>query len=326
MASDYRAAPPSIERCLSSSGNGYSPAHITGFFTIHMAGDPICTGSTGAGICLKDGVTSEVAADDSGSPRFTLTVNGAPVNSPTCVTTVKSMLAGLPPLSIRVKQSSLMPANYGYGISAASALSVAIAISSALGLDLPKTEIGKFAHTAEVENFTGLGDVSAELAGGFEVRLKPGAPGFGEVQSLPFLPNRLVVTAPVLQFATKRMITEPVYVERINKLGGAAMDAFLESPTLDSFMRQSRIFWEGVGIADEKIRSVMSLFEKAGIAFPSAKKGLVFGIVSRDELPGVLKRLVPCHREPEGDPPFLMRDDAHGMKLIISEISERGAC
>jgi pantoate kinase len=122
------------------------------------------------------------------------------------------------------------------------------------------------------------------------------------------------------------MITEPKYVERINSLGQSALEAFLESPTIGNFMRQSRIFWEGVGIADDRTMSMMRLFERAGIASPSAKKGLVFGIVSEDELHSVVKKLSPSSPRLEGEPPFVIEEGTERIKIIISEIAQGGAC
>ena len=44
--------------------------------------------------------------------------------------------------------------------------------------------IGQIAHNAEVNCKTGLGDVLASFHGGFEIRVKPGAPGIGNVEKI----------------------------------------------------------------------------------------------------------------------------------------------
>lgn len=54
-----------VERGIQYNGEGYAPGHITGFFTIHMTDDPLSSGSTGAGLCLKEGVITEVTAVES---------------------------------------------------------------------------------------------------------------------------------------------------------------------------------------------------------------------------------------------------------------------
>ncbi|MEE3443436.1 MAG: hypothetical protein VZQ49_01135 [Methanobrevibacter sp.] len=45
-------------------------------------------------------------------------------------------------------------------------------------------ECGQYAHLAELELGTGLGDVIGEMSRGVVLRTKPGAPGYGEVRSL----------------------------------------------------------------------------------------------------------------------------------------------
>jgi len=314
-----------VERGIQYNGEGYAPGHITGFFTIHMTDDPLSSGSTGAGLCLKEGVITEVTAVESDKTELIMDSNGFPVPpSPTCDSVLIKMLCGRP-IKVTARQTTNLPAGYGYAVSGASALSLAIAVNQALDLNLTKREAGRAAHAAEVENLTGLGDVSAQLLGGLVVRQRPGAPGFGEARCLPSPNDHVVVTSPVIPFPTSRMITEEKYVKKINPLGESAMSSFLPSPGIDNFMHLSRTFWEGVGIANDRVQRTTKLFESAGITSPSAKKGVVFGVVPRDDLKRVLPRLVPRFK-PKGDPPPVIRDPSGGLTIILSEISTRGAC
>ncbi|MBM5805346.1 MAG: hypothetical protein FJZ49_04700, partial [Candidatus Verstraetearchaeota archaeon] len=276
--------------------------------------------------CLKEGVITEVTAVESDRTELAMESNNVPLNSfPTCESVLKRLLSGKP-MRVTAKQSSNLPANYGYGVSGASALSLAIALNEALDLNLSDEEAGQIAHAAEVENLTGLGDVSAQLVGGLVVRSKPGAPGIGEVKRLPFPPDHIVITSPVFPFPTSRMITEEKYVKKINPLGNDAFCSFLSSPTIDNFMRQSRIFWDGVGIADDHVRRVIKLFESAGIPSPSAKKGVVFGVVPKDDLKKVVRRLLPGASKLGEELPPVIHDSAKNLTVILSEISSRGAC
>jgi len=319
--------PTALRATAQYNGEGYAPGHITGFFTIHMSKDPLSSGSTGAGLCLKEGVITEVTAVESDRTELTMESNNVPLPSfPTCESVLKRLLSGKP-MRVTAKQTSNLPANYGYGVSGASALSLAIALNEALDLNLSDEEAGQAAHVAEVENLTGLGDVSAQLVGGLEARLKPGAPGIGEVKRLPFPHDLIVITSPVFPFPTSRMITEERYVKKINPLGSAALSSFLPSPSIENFMHQSRVFWDGVGIADESVRRVIRIFESAGIPSPSAKKGVVFGVVPRDDLKRVASRLVPgTFSKLGGDLPPVVYDPSERLMLILSEISTRGAC
>uniref|UniRef100_A0A7C3IXI6 Pantoate kinase n=1 Tax=Candidatus Methanomethylicus mesodigestus TaxID=1867258 RepID=A0A7C3IXI6_9CREN len=305
-------------------GRSHSPSHITGFFTIRLSPDPLRSGSTGAGICLKDGVKTTVRLMPPEEPQSFVSCGAELPLPPTCRSVVERMLGARAPFSFRAEQSVSFPPNYGYGISGASALSLAMALEKALGSSPSKA--AEIAHLAEIENLTGLGDVIAEHAGGFELRTKPGAPGFGEVRRLDHPRGVFVISSPVLSFPTSRMISEEGYVRPINSFGEEAIAAFTESPTLDNFMLQSRRFWERVGVPDGSVRAAVRVFEKGGVKNPSAKKGVVFGIVSESEVEGVVRSITGAPFRMEGRPPFNIKDNSHGLRIMISEISEEGAC
>ncbi|MDI9643655.1 MAG: pantoate kinase [Candidatus Verstraetearchaeota archaeon] len=300
-------------------GTGSYPAHITGFFTVHKYADPLRSGSTGAGICITGGVRCGVEASKSSTSFLRIVSNGVEVSSPTCRSVVSQLLPR-EGYSISVRMQSLLPANYGYGISGSSALSLATALNEALRLGLSTMEIGTVAHVAEVENMTGLGDVMAEMVGGLEVRVSPGAPGIGVARQVPVERDSVVLSTPVVEYPTKMMLTNSQYVERINLLGARALDSFLESPTIENFMIQSRRFWEGVGLLESPVLSVLRRYERAGILFPSVKKGIVFAVLDRDDLPRVLGRLA-SRGGADGSGHVLMEGD---LRLFVSEVHMRG--
>jgi|GEM_PF-182116 len=308
-------------------GRAYAPGHITGFFTIHMDESPLLSGSTGAGVCLEEGVVTEVSVEPSKVQELAVLLNGSIIESvPTCESVFRAMVPGVDPVKITARQTSILPANFGYGISGAAALSLGFAINETMGLGLSKEKVGQIAHQAEVENLTGLGDVSAQLVGGTEVRLKPGAPGIGEVKNLDFGDGFIVISSPVASFPTKRMITEERFVKRINSCGEVVMGSFLESPKMENFMRLSRKFWENVGIMGEDVVKAIQVFESAGIPSPSAKKGLVFGAVYPEDVPKIISKIMGKRESsPEGFS-TVNYDLVHGLKIIISRVSKRGAC
>lgn len=156
------------------AGEGYAPAHITGFFTICMAEEPIRSGSTGAGICIAGGVRTRLLAREGYMPGFELRCNGSPISSPTCSYVASKMVPQSERYAVTADQESVLPANYGYGISGSSALSLAISINRAFKMGMRLREVASVAHAAEVVNATGLGDVLAEVMGGLEVRISPG--------------------------------------------------------------------------------------------------------------------------------------------------------
>ncbi|MEJ5292945.1 MAG: pantoate kinase [Candidatus Methanosuratincola sp.] len=304
------------------TGEGYAPAHITGFFTVCRSEEPIRSGSTGAGICIAGGVKTRLSAREGRPSGFQLRCNGSPVSSPTCSYVASRMVPEQEGYAIVAEQESVLPANYGYGVSGSSALSLAISINRALGMGMSLREVASVAHVAEVVNETGLGDVLAETVGGLEVRTSPGGPGIGVARQIPLSEDYVVISTPVAEFQTRRMITERLTVNRINRLGKEALEAFLESPTVENFMFQSRRFWDGVGLSNEVIRSVLKRYESAGVENPSAKKGLVFAVVERARLAGILRSLAEGGSDSEVPPSVLAMPG--GLRLIVSEIHRSG--
>jgi pantoate kinase len=253
-------------------------------------------------------------------------LGGSQFYSQTCESLFWRLASGKEPAVVTANQESIFPANYGYGISAASALSLGLALNRAMGLELTRDEVGVQAHIAEVENMTGLGDVSAELVGGFELRDRPGAPGFGRAIRLDLDERMAVISSPVRSFPTRTMITKKEYVERINFYGREALASFSLKLDLENLMILSRHFWESVGLMDKKIMGTIRRFERAGIPSPSAKKGVVFGLVPISEIPRVVAAIVdPVSWRVEDDLPAKLRDPRSGRTVIVSRISRGGA-
>ena len=157
------------------------------------------------------------------------------------------------------------------------------------------------------------------------VRQRPGAPEYGEARSLEFPNDHVVVTSPVVQFPTSRMITEEQYVKRINYLGSPPCPPSCLPQASTTSCTSQRSFGRGSESQNDRVQQTIKLFESAGVPSPSAKKGVVFGVIPREDLKRVLPRLAP-HFKLNGDPPPVIRDPSSGLTVIISEISTRGAC
>lgn len=306
-------------------GEAYAPSHITGFFTIHLSQDPIYTGSTGAGICLEAGVRTRVTIRESDRPELVLLWNGLPLSDTQISKSVISkFIAPKSRLSVIAEQRSLLPVNYGYGISGASALSFALALNKALDSPFSTEKVGEIAHVVEVENLTGLGDVSAQMVGGFEVRVKAGAPTIGRVQRLPDPKEYFVITTPVKPILTSKMISEPSTIIKINEQGKIALSAFMENPTIGPFIKLSRDFWELLWPIDADIMRTIKKYESFGIPFVSLKKGLVYGLVHEDDLSRTIRKISQT-APTENQTPLLIYERSSGLRFIISRISTRGA-
>jgi pantoate kinase len=175
----------------------FAPCHITGIFQIFdQSADILNAGSRGAGVSLKVGVKTTVKVEK--GPRNRLKVN---INHQTadCADLTKhvvraflSRLSEASHFEIKVEHQVEAPIGAGFGTSGAGALSLGLALNEALGLGMSKIQCAQIAHVAEIECKTGLGTVIAETFGGFEIRVKPGAPGIGEIKCLPIPENAVV--------------------------------------------------------------------------------------------------------------------------------------
>lgn len=142
-------------------------------------------------------------------------------------------------------------------MSAAGALSAALATAHALGLQ--RGEALGAAHTADVLQRTGLGDVVGSDVGGFEARVRPGVPPIGEV--MPWtpesVPRSVVLAVADRSVATRRVLSDPGARDRISRIGGRVMEAFLATPTLGGFVAGSRAFAREAGLETPTIRGLL---------------------------------------------------------------------
>jgi pantoate kinase len=83
------------------------------------------------------------------------------------------------PIFLQITHTTEIPIGFGLGSSGAAALSLSYALNNSLKIGLTSVQAAQVAHCADVACKTGLGTVAALYAGGYEIRLKPGAPGKG---------------------------------------------------------------------------------------------------------------------------------------------------
>jgi len=231
------------------------PSHITGFFAARRQDDPQKSGSIGCGLALALGATTTIET----SPKTEIVLNGqvseAPVSS-----FVVDRLAKSP---LRVKTELDMPLGSGFGASGAGALGCAYALNAHFDLGLTANQAAAVAHVAEVTNRTGLGDVIGQNTGGLVIRLKPGAPGIGQVDRIPVPPLKVdyVVRGPI---STKDILSDQTAMKAINMAGKAALKDLLKRPTLRDFMLLSRRFTAQSGLASDWALDAIEAVEASG--------------------------------------------------------------
>ncbi|BAD86330.1 GHMP kinase [Thermococcus kodakarensis KOD1] len=271
----------------------FIPAHITAFFVPVFHEEPLKAGSLGAGVNLSKG-TNVFASIETGTLERHIHVafNGEPVKREEAEITyyVAEKLVPKDFLGeVEVWQYFDFPNGYGFGNSAGGALGTALALSYAFGGTWLRA--AQLAHEAEVKHKGGLGDVIGQLAGGIEVRIKPGGPGIGVTDNL-FFEDYKVLVVPLGRLSTREVLDGDV-VKAIEVEGRKALEELLKEPKPERMMVLARNFAEKTGLLPGELSEIARELDKV-LKNPSSMimlgKGL-FALV-RDEEAEKAKQLL----------------------------------
>jgi pantoate kinase len=275
----------------------FCPAHITGFFKAHLDDNQDNLenlGSMGAGFSIKEGVTTRVKIDTKNNQEsyFKITTKGYQSDKTDISEYVLNEFLKLGEFSEKffdIKHEIAIPVGYGLGSSGAVALSLSFALDQALDTKLDKTMIGQIAHNAEINCKTGLGDVLASFHGGFEIRVKPGAPGIGSVEKIPTdkISIIMICFSPI---STNKFIKERL--TQINGLGGKMVDKLLESKDYEHFQDMSLEFAKYVDVMTPRMQKLVDELNENNIKCGIALFGeTVFSMVPKEKVSKVLEIL-----------------------------------
>jgi pantoate kinase len=131
-----------------------------------------CTIESGVVVEITDATETGIALDSITGERFSIRVNGRQVSLPPVEEVVRS-LQGKDHSLIDVAITTDLPFGCGFGVSGACCLATALTLNEFLGLGLDRQQVGMIAHSAEVKNLTGLGDVCGQYHGGCTLRTEP---------------------------------------------------------------------------------------------------------------------------------------------------------
>jgi len=281
----------------------FCPAHITGFFKAHLDDkqDNLQDfGSMGAGFSIKQGVTTKVkinAKDDQDS-NFRIITKGYQSEKTDVSEFILNEFLKLGKYSdkfFEIEHDISIPVGYGLGSSGAVALSLSLALDQALETKLDKITIGQIAHNAELNCKTGLGDVLASFHGGFEIRVKPGAPGIGRVEKIAIdkISIIMICFSPI---STNKFIKERL--SQINGLGGKMVNKLIESKNYEHFQEMSLEFANYVNVMTPKMQKLVNELSENNIKCGIALFGeTVFSMIPKKDENKVLKIL---QKYPEG--------------------------
>ena len=271
----------------------FSPAHITGFFKAELDGkEPNQLGSLGAGFSIQKGVKTTVnvrSKTEHDINNYAIRVKGfntGDIRVSECVLN-EFLLDGK---YFDVTHEIDVPVGYGFGCSGAVALSLAIALNDALKYGYTKTKVAQIAHKAEIKCQTGLGDVLASYHGGFEIRIKSGAPGVGEVQRITPKEKLEVMIICFNPISTKKFLKEKISL--INGLGGKMVQKLVKSQDMDEFQDMSIKFAKYIHVITPKMNKVIKDLHDNGIKCGIALFGeTIFSLVPKDKKQKALKIL-----------------------------------
>jgi len=239
------------------------PLHITSMWLPKYTDDPVTTGSLGTGVVIRPGVKLTVRLGGKGEPSVGL---------------VDYVLAKFDADAI-VSYESPVELGVGYGMSAALTLGTAVGVAALLGGST--IEAAKVAHIAEVENRTGLGDVIAEYyGGGIEVRVRPGPPGVGLLDRVPYPEDLVVLTVDLGRGSTPTMLRE--LANRLGEIGPRYVEKMINEPTYENFLRLSREFSREIGFLTRDIEGRLSPCTRYADTY-YVKKGVLVILTHEDE-------------------------------------------
>ncbi len=276
-------------------GAAFSPAHITGFFKAELAHGqkPEFQGSLGAGFSIQAGVTTRVEVRESEFTDCRIQTSGyKPDNTQVSEFVLKEFLEQIPgDYFVLVHHDIEIPVGYGFGCSAAVALSLSYALNEAFDCGFSKEHLGKIAHSADVCCRTGLGDVLASFHGGFEIRTKQGAPGIGKIKKITteLFSAIIICFSPI---STKQFLRDRI--DTINGLGGKMVDRLIQTGSIEHFHDYSLEFADYINVITPKMKIVIDDLKANGIRCGVALFGeTIFTLVPQnleDRVLGILEK------------------------------------
>lgn len=234
------------------SNSVFVPGHITGFFTIEDHDISLKRGSCGAGFLLSKGVKTTISESD----KLAVEVNQG---DSTVIDEVLKILEI--DSDFKITQDIQLPIGAGFGTSAASALSLALAINEYLNLGYSKELCGQIAHMAEVNLGAGLGDVIGQNGEGLVLRVEPGAPGIGEIKS--FKHDVYVAWKTFGGIETSSIIQDPHHKQVISDVGLKYLEYFEEKPSLRNFLDFSYKFSSETKLMSDEVKELVDYFNSS---------------------------------------------------------------
>ena len=258
------------------SNSVFVPGHITGFFTIEPHEIALKYGSCGAGFLLSKGVKTTIEPAD----KLTVNVNQGDSRIIDEVLSIMEIDD-----SFKITQDIQLPIAAGFGTSAASALSLSLALNEFLELGYPKELCGQIAHMSEVNLGSGLGDVIAQNGQGLVLRNEAGAPGIGKIKS--YKHDVYIAWKTFGNIDTSTIINDSAQREVISDVGLKYLEFFEEKPSLRNFLDFSYKFSTETGLMCDEVKGLADNFNSESDILGSSMAMLgntVFAFAENEEV------------------------------------------
>ncbi|MBI1909927.1 MAG: hypothetical protein HYS22_07145 [Deltaproteobacteria bacterium] len=243
---------------MKSKPLAFSPGSITAYFQITRDKVTGLPHSTGLSINIREGVTASLREEKTNKTFL----NGNPIEIPTVTTVVQQ----LSPSPIHLSLETPLPLGAGFGLSAASALSSALAVNAFFGLKRTEKDLETVSFLAEVEHKTGVGDVAAQIEGGVVYRHTED-------------PKRISLPVEVPDFycsvygaiETRAILQSPEALAKVNQAGQKAILLMEQRLPQISWFDLCEVSWgfsqESGLLTPEVAKAVRKIREQGGAGF-----------------------------------------------------------
>ena len=261
----------------------FCPGHITCFFSPVITGDPMTTGSLGAGIRLNKGVTVTIEGR-AGNRKTRITMDGE--DCPNAKITEYVVNALGPDKIFDITIENELPLSQGMGMSAAGAVALGLCITSLKNMD--PEDAYKTAHIAEVELGGGLGDVAGITGGKQPVRIKAGVPPFGRTVDTGIdMRLSIIVLGPKMD--TCNVISDNAAMKKISEFGKECVNRYIARPSEKALYEISSEFSKHIGLESKAVKRALSELRKKGHAASMCMLGnSIFTNAEEDEVHDIL--------------------------------------
>ncbi|HUT82366.1 MAG TPA: hypothetical protein VMZ29_14290 [Candidatus Bathyarchaeia archaeon] len=267
------------------------PAHITGIFQIMVNDDPLLMGSKGAGFSINNSIFTKITSQEASKSKIEVFYNNQPIDGKVSLEVASNFKEYCAKKHLIIEHSSQLPMQGGFGTSGAGALGTAFALNELSNGSKTWQELGQLAHKAEVVCRTGLGDVIAQCQAFAEIRLKPGAPGIGELAILDWPLDNLIMSIFLGPLPTKDIISDPKHIEEINSCAELYLNLLQDSPAVEDFLKYSYEFAVNSNLLFGRTKKLLDNLRSHGYAASMIMLGESIFIV------GPLEQLNKCYLE-----------------------------